>query len=269
MKTANYRFLIALLVSLCAPQAYAAEQNRYETALTPLIETTLSSRVAGYIKAINVTEGAAFKKGEVLVKIDCDLHISDLRYTEAELRGAREVYAARQKLDGLKSISKLDVTLSAVEVEKLEADRNRKQKTVENCEIKAPFSGVVTEIHAKSFQNVGEGEPLLKIIDTTTVQLEFFVPSSDVARFTPGLALDFYINETGKNYKAELVALIPRIDPVSQTFKAIARIDNPDKMMLPGMSGYITLPGDPAAAKPAVEVPPASVPSTILAPAVE
>lgn len=244
MKRSYYIFLVLLIICLNTSGVRAAEANRYETALTPLVETTLSSRIGGYIKEINATEGQTFKKGDVLVNMDCDLHKADLQRAEAELKGAEKVYAAKKKLDQLKSVSKLEVSLSAVDVEKLSAEKRRMQKMVENCQIKAPFSGIVTEMLAKPFQNVTEGEPLLKIMSTESVQLEFYVPSSDVARFTPDLTLDLYINETGKKYKATLVAVVPRIDPVSQTFKVIGRINDPDKSMLPGMSGYITIPGD-------------------------
>ncbi len=252
MRIPLFLAFLAVSCSFTVTVTLAADVKRYETALTPMVETTLSSRIAGYVKAINATEGQYFDKNSTLVSIDCDIHKADLQRTEAELSGAREIYEARKKLDDLKSISKLDVRLSSVDVEKLTAEKKLKQKMVENCLIKAPFTGIVTEMIAKPFQNVNEGEPLLRIMDTTKVQLEFFVPSSDAARFTSDLPLNLYLNETGKTYKATLVSIVPRIDPVSQTFKAIGRINNPDKSMLPGMSGYITIPGDEGAAMPEV-----------------
>ena len=71
------------------------------------------------------------------------------------------------------------------------------------------------------------------------LKLELFVSSEYLSKFVKDSPFSVYVNETGQHYQAKVVAVVPLIDSVSQTFKVIGTFDKNDPSLLPGMSGRV------------------------------
>lgn len=217
--------------------------QRYEAALVSGLETTLSARVSGFIEKVHVKEGQTFKQGDILVKLDCKIHEADRKRTVAEIRGAKATLASKQKLKELKSASNIDVTLAEVEVEKLQADLQGIDETIKGCAIKAPVDAVATEVHINDYQTVNQRDPLITLTAQNSINVEFFVPSTESSRIEVGHNVQLFVNETKQRYTVTISAIVPRIDPVSQTFKVIGELKSKKNKLLPGMTGSISISG--------------------------
>lgn len=238
-------FCIALM-PLQSAQAFeeipTSGAQRYEAALVSGLETTLSGRIGGFVEKIMIKEGETFKKGDTLVKLDCKIHEADRKKTSAEIRGAKATLESKQKLKELKSASDIDVTLAEVEVEKLQASLQRINSIVENCTVKAPIDAAATEIHVKDYQTINQGDPLITLVAQNDINVEFFVPSSESSRINVGDNVQLFVNETKQRYTVKISAIVPRIDPVSQTFKVVGELESSKNKLLPGMTGIISIP---------------------------
>lgn len=91
------------------------------------------------------------------------------------------------------------------------------------------------------------GQAVLDILDDSSLELEFIIPSKWLAWLKPGHKFQVRIDETQKAYPARIQRIGARIDPVSQSIKAIAVIDGQFADLLAGMSGKVELspPGAP------------------------
>jgi hypothetical protein len=67
------------------------------------------------------------------------------------------------------------------------------------------------------------------------------VPSRWLVWFKPNYGFQVHIDDTGKNYPVKLLRLGAKVDPVSQSIKAIAVIDGNFPELLAGMSGNILI----------------------------
>jgi multidrug efflux pump subunit AcrA (membrane-fusion protein) len=82
---------------------------------------------------------------------------------------------------------------------------------------------------------------MLKIIDTSTLELDLIVPSKWLQWLKPGSPFTFAVDETGKSSGAVVDRLLPEVDPVSKTLKIIGRFNSTDNgQTIPGMSGTAT-----------------------------
>ncbi|MBC7951386.1 MAG: efflux RND transporter periplasmic adaptor subunit [Rhodospirillaceae bacterium] len=140
--------------------------------LSPRQFTTLSSELPGKVDRITVRDGEAFKKGEMLVEMDCVLQRAQLEKARASLGAAEKTLAVNQRLAEMKSVGALEVQLSAAEVAKARADVSFMSATVAKCSVSAPFAGRVVERKAQSHQYIAAGQPLLDILDDRSLEIE-------------------------------------------------------------------------------------------------
>jgi len=239
-------FTMLLAVLLQSPHAVSQEtgstgtNNRLQPVralLTPLVESTLSSQIAGRIEKINVQNGERFKAGDDLIQFDCTIQKAQLQKARAELLATRKKHEANLKLKEFNSIGDLEVAVSAAEVEKARAEFALVNAQVSMCTIKAPFNGRAVKRIAKPYESVNQGEPLIEILDDSELKVELYVPSRWLQWLKPDTEFDVHIDETGRVYPARMTSLGARVDAVSQSIAITAIITGNHPELLSGMSG--------------------------------
>lgn len=225
---------VAALAPTAAPQEIRAQ-------LLPQRYTTLAAEIGARVNRLSVVEGAAFKQGQQLVGFDCSVQQALLRKAKAEQSAAQETHVANQRLDELNSVGQLELALSAAAVTRAAAEVGVQAAVLNKCAIAAPFAGRVAVQHVREQQFVQPGEALLDIIDDSTLQLEFLVPSAWLTGLRSGDAFEVEIDETQRRYPAHFVRFGARVDPVSQSLKVVAVIDGKHPELIAGMSGRVLI----------------------------
>lgn len=209
--------------------------------LTPARYTTLGAEINAKVQSMPVKEGDAFEPGAVLVLFDCVVQKAQLARVRAELEIAKRNADANERLLKLGTISRVEAQNSFSELTRAQAQVDELAAIVSKCEITAPYRGKVAEQRARAEQFVQVGQPVLEILDDSTLELEFIAPSKWAPWLTPGHGFVIQIDETGKAYPARVTRVAARIDSVSQTFKVVAQIDGEFDDLTPGMSGSVSV----------------------------
>jgi len=210
--------------------------------LTPRNYTTLSSEASARIDRIATRVGEHFKKGELLIAFDCVTQRAQVARAKAVATQAEKTSAINQRLANLKSIGQLELDVSRAEVEKATAELSMADAAASKCSIAAPFGGVTVEQKAQEFQYATPGQPLLEILDDRSLEVELIAPSRWLSWLKPGYAFQVRIEETEKNYPAEITRVGGRVDPVSQTIKVFGVIRGDAAELMAGMSGRANIP---------------------------
>jgi membrane fusion protein, multidrug efflux system len=205
------------------------------------LETTFSSPAAARIARLNASLGEAFGKGQILVTFDCSEAEARQKMAFAELAGAQETLEARVRMQGLEQASDVEVAVASAAVNKARGQVDLEQAQVAQCTIRAPWAGRVAKVYVKSFMSVTAGQPLLDVVMSGPLRLRLNFPSRMIAQVAKGKTLNVVIDETGKTYSAQIVAVNSRVDTVSQTVEVEAAITKPQPDLLPGMSGVADL----------------------------
>lgn len=231
-----------------AQSEFALDRGELRAQLSPARSASLAAEVGGKIELIKVREGERVQQGQLLVRFDCGLQEAQLRKAHAQLAGARNTYKGSQRMAELNAIGSVELDNSRFEVDKARADVAYLKATIERCTLTAPYAGVVGELQAREQEFVQASQPLLEILDDTALELEFIVPSRWLSWLVPGYAFDVSIEDTGKTYPVKLAYTAAKVDPLSQSVKAVAVIDGQFDELLAGMSGRLLLtpPADKA-----------------------
>lgn len=217
------------------------DQLALETVLVPRQFTVISSSQDGKIADILFDNGDAFSKGDVLVKYDC----TDLE-AEASMAGL-QTNLTRKKVAGVNELFKLDIISdldrAGVETEDKQARAKLRvlQSRLDDCTIRAQFSGRVTKRLANAGEYTRTDRVLMEVASTEPLQAKFLLPSKWLRWVNVGAPVDITLNETDKTYSATVTRVSGEIDPVSQSIQLVATLHEYADPLLPGMSGKVSI----------------------------
>jgi RND family efflux transporter MFP subunit len=213
--------------------------------LMPRRSTLVASPMAGRVVELPWRDGDQVREGQTLARFDCSVQQSQLARSRASLEKRRRVRDVNERLVKLGSVSKLDLDVNEAEVQEATAEVRLMEAMVGRCTLSAPFPGRVVDVPVRQWQFIGEGQPLLEVVDDTELEVEMIVPSLWLAWLRPGHRFEVEIEETAKRYPTEVARLAGRVDAVSRSVKVYGRLKSRPPELMPGMSGRALL--DPPA----------------------
>lgn len=233
---------------------------------------TVSSEVMGLLTEVNVEEGMAVKKGQVLARLDNAVATVNYKYAQAQkvatetrtgrikanLAEAKRVLKRAQKLNVKNFSSAAALSRAQADMEGLEADLvtaraeirvaalevQRQKERLDDHTIRAPFDGVVTVKNAQPGEIVAPASAgggftrtgICTIVDMTSLEIEVDVNEAFIGRVFAGQKvesnLDAYPDWT---IPASVIAVIPTADRAKATVRVRIEIDIKDVRILPDM----------------------------------
>ncbi|MDA1300959.1 MAG: efflux RND transporter periplasmic adaptor subunit [Proteobacteria bacterium] len=222
------------------PQEQASTSNQYRGQLRPVNYTLLSAGIDGILKSFPVKTGRQVKKDQIIAEFNCDVERADQEVGVARKQAASENLKVNQRLEELRSISNIDLSMSASELAIASAELDRTSARLAHCIVKAPFGGTITQKHVQAFQFVKTGDLLVEIVDTENLEVEMVLPSVNLQYYRPGTPFTLVVDETGDQVNAIVDRVVDVIDPVSQTIRIIGVLSDPPAGLMPGMSGVVS-----------------------------
>ena len=202
----------------------------------------LRPEVAGRVAAIRFRDGAAVRKGDVLVELDAAVQSAEARQAQAELSLARanadriEDLFARQFVSGSardEAASRLEVARANIALTQARLDRTR---------IRAPFDGIVGIRKVNVGDYVRDGDALINIEDIAVLKLDFRLPELYLARLKPGQELEVTSDVVpGVVFPAEVEAIDPLVDADGRAVLLRARLANDGGRLRPGVFARVRL----------------------------
>jgi membrane fusion protein, multidrug efflux system len=237
---ASWRSSIAVMVVVAGTTAAHAQDVSARGVVKAVTEATIAVDYTARIRRLPVKEGQAFHKGDVLVAFDCSRNQADVAAARAGAHARELVVVNNRKLLSRGAIGSAEVEVSVAELQKARAEMMAVQARTGTCNFKAPFEGRLVERVAQEHESLAPNQPLIKIVDTSNMEVEAIVPSKWLLWLKPGTIFAFSVDETGQQLSAKVVRMGAIVDPVSQTIKAYGVLTEKDTSVLPGMSGTAT-----------------------------
>ena len=239
LKTPLMTAAIALVVSI---DCLSAELVRCLT--EPYGDVEMSTIVRGTVETVHYGEGSFVEKGSVILALNSDTEKLSIR--------RRQVL-----VDSLKASLERSETLlansSAISIEEVDEARSDYLTAVIELELaedaydkkhlKAPFSGILTEVYLEVGEYCEPPQPILRLVDTSRFYCEANVDPMAAAKLNIGDPV-VYLSETasGRNrLSGEVVFISPVIDPASGLLRIKALFSNPDGLVRPGEGGLLEL----------------------------
>lgn len=110
------------------------------------------------------------------------------------------------------------------------------KKNLKDVELRAPYSGIIAQKSIDTGSTVLPGVPAFKLMKIDWVNVNISVPENEVADVKMGADVTVTVAALGgKSFSGKITEKGIAADPLAHTYKALARIENRQGELLPGM----------------------------------
>ncbi len=220
------------------------------------MEFKLSFEVPGTISSINYREGERYEEGALLVSLKQDDILLRLKRAQAEFNKANSQASIQEqkvkeneKLFAMGAIPKstLDNVKLEWESSKYEAEANRlevkaNEAMLEKSNLYAPSAGMIGDLNVEEGETITQNTLLGTHIMTEYVYAEFGVVERDVNKIALGQKARVFVDAyPDKTFEGVIENVAPVVAGTSRTATVKVRVENPDRLLLPGMFARIRI----------------------------
>lgn len=203
---------------------------------------SLSFLTGGTITSLRVKVGDRVRRGQLIGTVDDtqlrnNLDIARTTRTQAEDAHTRmKMLHDRGSLPEIKWVEAESQLAQAISAEKMV------QKSLGDCRLLAPCDGVVAEKFVEQGQNAAPGQPVVRLVTTSVLNVAVPVPEGEIANIRQGQRADILVPALdGRHYGGRVVEKAVLADPISRTYKVKVRLDQAAGGILSGMVTQVRL----------------------------
>ena len=151
--------------------------------------TVLSCRYSGNLVSLNVSQGQHVSKGDTVAVVNSQSVISMRDMALATLDQAEDGYERARTVHESGSMADVKWVEVQTQLAKAEASAAAARKAYEDCTVKAPYSGVIGEVYADEGVELNVSEPIVRLMDISSLEIGFSVPESEMGDISEGMAV--------------------------------------------------------------------------------
>ncbi len=241
---------------------------RSQGTVTPRTRTTLATEVSGQVVEVSPTfvAGGMFRRGDVLLRIDERNYVADLRRAEAAVASARSQLALERGQaevayqDWLKfrrdvqrtpdaealALRKPQLEHAEAELAAAEANLTFARDQLERTVIRAPYDGMVRQIHADIGQFLGVGATLADIFALGLAEVRLPIPTNRLSYLNlpeatdqdnqrPRVTLGTQIGDEWFEWRAHITRTEGVFDEQRRVLFVVAEVEDPYGVARPRM----------------------------------
>lgn len=201
----------------------------------------LRPEVSGRVTRINFRDGERVRRGQLLVQLDDQLPLAQLKQAQAELSIARANHKRNQELLAQNFISQQRVDESAANVQVADAKLALARATVQRLKVMAPFDGIAGIRSINVGDYLKDGADIVNVEDLDAIYVDFRLPERFQSKLQKGQTALVDIDALpGQRYAAVVQAIDPLVDANGRSIGIRACVDNRHLRLRPGMFARIT-----------------------------
>lgn len=200
------------------------------------------AEIDGSVERLPFREGDAVDRGALL----CQLEDSEISAQVERARAVRD--QSKASFDRVKAVvekgagSPQDLDDAAAALRVAEADLALAEARLAKTRVTAPFAGMVGPRRVSPGAFVRAGEAMTELTQLQQVKVVFSAPERFVARMERGAAVT--VRSTAfpdLSFDGRIDVVDPVLDPATRSLQVIARVDNAQMRLRPGMSADIAV----------------------------
>jgi multidrug efflux pump subunit AcrA (membrane-fusion protein) len=121
-------------------------------------------------------------------------------------------------------------------LEKARAMEAISKKTLEDCNLYAPMSGIIAKRHIEEGASVMPGVSVFKLVSIDEVNINVSIPENEIGSIKTGRLATALVPALGnREYKGTIDKKGVEANPISHTYSLKIKVSNPGSELMPGM----------------------------------
>ena len=202
----------------------------------------VTSEISGLVRTLHFRSGDEVNAGQVLVQLNADADIAQLRSLEAAAELARTVYMRDQKQFEVQAISQAALDADVADLKSKRAQVSQQVALVNKKTIRAPFAGRLGISTVNPGQYINPGDKIVTLQSLDSIYCDFLLPQQELSRISLGQKI-IVTSDTypGRTFDGRITAINPQVDVATRNFQAEATLANPKRGLLPGMYASVDI----------------------------
>jgi RND family efflux transporter MFP subunit len=224
---------------------------RIPATVSPFHQTTLYSKVPGFLKTVLVDKGDAVKAGQVLAVIDYPELQERYQQARTELAIKKVTYERLFNVwkENPDVIAKQEVDVAEAAYQGAKHALEQVATMLDYTKVRAPYNGFVTArfvdpgaLIQAATSSATQAVPLFTIMDAAVLRFYVNVPQEDAPYIKKGTPATIEIKDAaGKTIEAAVTRSTLVLDPGTRTMLVEIDVPNPGLSLSPGMFAEVTL----------------------------
>jgi len=185
--------------------------------------TNFVAQQSGVISKLSVVPGQKVNRGEVIVIYPPMNHQLQIDQAKIQQNKTLQDYNRQKELYAAGAVTK-------VSVEDYKAQLDIEKKTIQQLQrvniITAPFSGIITQVHANVGQEVSMDMPIFSMAQTGNIEVGFYVTPKEISEIKLD-ALVFFLKDD-KKIEGKISKKSIQLDERRRAYLVTATFDNSD-----------------------------------------
>ncbi len=202
----------------------------------------VTTEIAGLVRSIEFKSGQEVKAGAVLVQLNADSDIAQLRSLQAAADLAATTLARDKEQLAVEAIAQAQVDSDESDLKSRRALVAQQQATIAKKTIVAPFSGRlgITTVNPGQYLNPGDKIVTLQTIDP--IYIDFYLPQKQVGGVVLGQVVNVSTDSyPGTNFPGRITAINAKVDTATRNVLVEATLPNAKRQLLPGMFANVAV----------------------------
>lgn len=221
------------------PLQFEPERTRVEAVGTSRAKRSVDiyPATSGEVVAVDFEPGQFVKNGQVLVELDRRQEELAVRLARLQLEDAERLYDRYQRSADSGAVVQTVLDEAGTAAKSARVELERAEIALADRTIRAPFAGYVGATEVDRGDRININTMITTLDDRSSLLVSFEVPEAFIGELTVGeeARLETWNSRSPVVY-GEIVDIGSRIDPLTRTFIARARVQNVTDNLRPGMS---------------------------------
>ncbi len=203
----------------------------------------------GRVARVFVERGSFVEKGAFLAILDDREAKATLEQAKANLAWANAEVTRYAELRKKQVVAKSEDQRKAIDLDLAKASHSLAEKSFEDCTIRAPFAGLVTEKKISEGAFVKRGQAVAGLVKIEPLRAELSIPESAVGDVKVGQVVRLSVQSfPDRTFEGRIAWIGPSLRSEARTLVVEAHVPNPGRLLKPGLfaTAEIDLPSSSA-----------------------
>lgn len=179
----------------------------------------ITPKMPGTITRLNVVNGQAVRKGQVLAELDAEITRRAMDEVRTQLEFAVTLFEKQKRIFEAKAGSEIQYLQAKNQKESLERRMESMKEQLSMSRIVAPISGYADRVMPKVGENVAPGFPMMTIVNTSDLRVVVDLAESYIATVQQGDPVTVIFPDIKDTVRTKIGVVSRSVDAMNRAFR--------------------------------------------------
>lgn len=211
--------------------------------IIPGKQAIIIPKSAGMVTAVEFREGDRVAGGQVVFRLENTYQQLQLQQAKSVRQALKTELVEMERLLEAGAVPEFEVRKLKAELEQADISLKMAEYGYENTLVKAPMTGVLTELRVEEGELVGTN-PVGRVMALDRVRVRIAVSENHIGRLSGGMAVKVDVPSAGVYREGQVVRIGKAAIPESRSFLVEVEVDNLSEDLRPGMFARVVVEAD-------------------------